>query len=148
MVFNHLILGLLLSDSSFNIRYSHLKYLVVKSFSFRILVIFEPLNVQIYTVLRLNELDIPSAQINICLFVDDFCLFQQNLAVLLLDVHISDSHLFVKIFNFILYLKDLLFIFLLLFQTSHHKVGQLLLEILTFFLLSFKPSLSFTDKIL
>lgn len=148
VVFNHLILGLLLSNSSLNVRYPHLKHLIVESLSFRILVIFEPLNVQIYTVLRLNELDIPSAQINVCLFVNDFCFFQQNLAVLLLDVYISDSHLFVKIFNFILYLKDLLLIFLLLFKASHHKVSQLLLKILTFFLLSFDSSLSFPNKIL
>ena len=121
--------------------------MIVKSLGFRILVIFEPLNVQINTVLRLNELDIPPAEVNICLLVYNFCLLQQNLAILFFNINISHSHLLMKVFDNILNLKDILLIFFLLFQASHHKVSQLLFKVFTFFLLSFEPRFRFCYQI-
>lgn len=148
MIFNHLILSLLLPHCSLNISYPQLEHLIVKSLGFWILIIFESFNIKINTVLRLYKFHIPSTQIHVGFFLNDICFFEQNLTILFFDINIRHGHFFVKIFDFVLYLKDILLILLFFFEPSHHKISQFFFKIFSLFLLSFQSCFSFGNQLL
>lgn len=89
MIFDHFILSLLLSECSLYVLDPHFYCLIIKAICFRVLVIFEPLNVEIDAVLWLDVFDVPSAQINAWLFINNLSLFKGYSALILFDVDIG-----------------------------------------------------------
>lgn len=130
VVLDHLILCLLLPDCPFEIGDPEVKGLVVEPLCLCALILFEALDIEVDAVLRVDVFDVPAVEIGRCLLLDDVCLFEDYLALLLLDLHVGHRHLLVQILYLVLNLKDLLLEFLFLFQALHHEVGQLFGQVL------------------
>lgn len=108
VVLDHLILSMLLPDCSFEIGDPEIEGLVGESLRLCVLILFESLDIEVDAVLGVDVFDIPAVEIRSCLFLDDVCLLEDYLALLLLDLNVGHRHLLVEVFDLVLDLEDVL----------------------------------------
>ena len=96
----------------------------------------------------MNVLDISSTQIHTCFLLDDLRFFQGYFALTFFDINISQSHVFVQIFDFILNIKNILLVLFLFPQTPQNKISKLFTQVLTLLSLSLNRSFCFPNHFL
>ena len=145
---DHLVLRLLLPHCPLQVGDAEVQGLVGISLRLRVFVLLEAFDVEVDAVLRVDVFDVPAVEVGSRLLLDDICLLEDDLALLLLDLHVGHRHLLVQVLYLVLDLEDVLLQLLLLLQPLHHEASQLLRQVLALLPLRLHPGLHLGDGVL